>query len=330
MSWENIVGHKFQKEYLQKTVASGKISHAYLFVGKEGIGKKLCALEFAKLLNCFSPGENGSCDQCKSCVSIDKGVHPDLLKLTPEGETLKIDQIREFNKWIHYKPLEARYRAGIIENITSMTEEAANCILKTLEEPPPKSIILLTSSDMRNLPRTLLSRCNVLYFAPLPARTIESFLVKNRSIASQKAFSVAQKAQGSIGKALQILEKEEEPYRLIENFFDGLSSISSLLSMGSKLLASKTNLQETLSLLELYLRDLLMYSRFREKELLYFTELEEKILKTIEGKEFDEKTVYNLIENIEQLNRDINSNVNQDVALIHFLLELKEVIQDAI
>ncbi len=328
MSWQNIKGHKFQKEYLQKVVSSGKIAHAYLFVGKEGIGKKLCALEFAKLLNCSSSDQNGSCDKCRSCTLIERGTHPDFLKIVPEGETLKIDQIREFNKWIHYKPLEGKYRVGVIEDITFMTEEAANCILKTLEEPPPKSVIILTSPGIRNFPYTLVSRCSILHFAPLPTKTIESFLIEKRNIPPKKALFAAQKAQGSINKALQILEKGKKIYRFIEEF-STLSSISSLLSLGNELLSSETNLQEVLSFLELYLRDLLVYSKYKERELLYFTELEEKIIKVINNKNFSEKKFYNLIEEIEQLNRDINSNVNQDAALIHFLLEFKEAIQDA-
>jgi len=328
LSWQNIKGHKFQKEYLQKVVSSGKIAHAYLFVGKEGIGKKLCALEFAKLLNCSSSDQNGSCDKCRSCTLIERGTHPDFLKIVPEGETLKIDQIREFNKWIHYKPLEGKYRVGVIEDITFMTEEAANCILKTLEEPPPKSVIILTSPGIRNFPYTLVSRCSILHFAPLPTKTIESFLIEKQNIPPKKALFVAQKAQGSINKALQILEKGKKLYRFIEEF-STLSSISSLLSLGNELLSSETNLQEVLSFLELYLRDLLVYSKYKERELLYFTELEEKIIKVINNKNFSEKKFYNLIEEIEQLNRDINSNVNQDAALIHFLLEFKEAIQDA-
>ncbi len=328
MSWQNIKGHKFQKEYLQKAVSSGKIAHAYLLVGKEGIGKKLCALELAKLLNCSSSDQNGSCDKCRSCTLIERGTHPDFLKIAPEGETLKIDQIREFNKWIHYKPLEGKYRVGVIEDIAFMTEEAANCILKTLEEPPPKSVIILTSPGIRDLPHTLVSRCTILHFAPLPAKTIESFLIEKRNIPPKKALFAAQKAQGSINKALQILEKGEELYRFIEKFGE-LSNIGSLLSLGNELLSFKTNLQEVLSFLELYLRDLLIYSRHKERELLYFAELEEKIIKIVNNKNFGEENIYNLVEEIEQLNRDINSNVNQDAALIHFLLEFKEVIQDA-
>ncbi len=118
-----------------------------LFSGPSRVGKTTFALELVKLLNCLNPTEEGSCDRCENCRLIINLTHPDISFLFPSGDYLKIDEIRSFVRWLNFKPLMGKMKVGIIEEAEKLTEEAANCLLKTLEEPPGESMVILITSQ---------------------------------------------------------------------------------------------------------------------------------------------------------------------------------------
>ena len=141
MIFENISGNEKNKELLKKIIDTNNIAHSYMFVGKDSIGKLLFAKEFAKAILCLEG--NKSCNKCKSCIEFNTNNNPDFNILEPEGNSIKIDQIRELTKKVYEKPVVSNRKVYIINDSNYMTKEAQNSLLKTLEEPPEYITIIL-------------------------------------------------------------------------------------------------------------------------------------------------------------------------------------------
>ena len=129
--FENIFGNNSIKNILKQSIDSNKVSHSYLMIGVSGIGKKMIATEFAKGILCLS--EDKACNHCKSCIEFNSNNNPDFFCIEPEGNSIKIEQIRELQKKIQEKPIISEKKVYIIDQADLMTKEAQNCLLKTLE-----------------------------------------------------------------------------------------------------------------------------------------------------------------------------------------------------
>ena len=160
MSFSDLPEHRSIAEQLRRSLQHGRLAHAYLFAGPRDCGKEAMAKTLAKALNCLKK-EADSCDRCDSCKRIDENVHTDIHWVQPESRSRRItvEQIREFERSIHLRPAEARVKIGIIVDADCMGEEASNAFLKTLEEPPAQTVILLLSAEPQRLLPTILSRC---------------------------------------------------------------------------------------------------------------------------------------------------------------------------
>ncbi|HNU75334.1 MAG TPA: DNA polymerase III subunit delta', partial [Deltaproteobacteria bacterium] len=168
--WRNIVGHESLIGTLRTFVLTGKLPHALLFAGPAGVGKTMVAREFFKAVNCLdSPGD--ACDACRSCVKMDSGSHPDFIMVGPSDNrtVITIEHIRGVISEVSLKPFEARFRFVVIEPAERMNNPAANALLKTLEEPPGATLIVLVTHNPILLLPTIVSRCQVLRFTPLDA-----------------------------------------------------------------------------------------------------------------------------------------------------------------
>ena len=174
--FENIIGNEKNKELLKNIIDTNNIAHSYMFVGKESIGKLLIAKEFAKAILCTA--EEKACNNCKSCIEFDTNNNPDFIILEPEGNSIKIDQIRELTKKVYEKPVVSNKKVYIINDSQFMTKEAQNSLLKTLEEPPEYvTIILITSNENSFLP-TIKSRCTKITFNSLTDEELSYILKK--------------------------------------------------------------------------------------------------------------------------------------------------------
>lgn len=223
VAFENIIGNEKNKELLLSTAKKNNVLHSYLFVGDEGIGKSLFAKEFAKMILCNAE-ENKACGNCKSCIEFNAESHPDFTIIEPEeGKTIKIEQVRYLQQKIAEKPVTSLKKVYIIENCETMTREAANCLLKTLEEPPIYALLLLLTSNESKLLTTIKSRCMKLYFMPIPEQQILEYLKKN-GLNTDVTENMIKSSQGSIGKALKIQE-EKEKYLQIEDLVKELSKL---------------------------------------------------------------------------------------------------------
>ena len=215
--FENILGNEEIKEMLKHALQNEKVSHSYLFLGISGIGKKMIATEFAKSILCLN--EKIYCNNCKSCLEFDTNNHPDFNIIEPDGNKIKIEQIRELQKRIQEKPIISNNKVYIIDFADTMTTEAQNCLLKTLEEPPEfATIILLGNNESAFLP-TIKSRCMILSCKPIQDSELKTFLEQNYGMKNITQ-NMLDRFQGSVGKAIELKDKEE--YQKLEEIIDKL------------------------------------------------------------------------------------------------------------
>ncbi len=217
-SFSQLIGQGRAKTILQHSLERKRISHAYLFVGPTGTGKRTLALEFAAALNCLE--DQRPCGSCRNCRRIAEGNHPDVTVFQPEGRSFKIDQIRQVQQLISLKPYEARSKIFILDGAEAFTEQAANSLLKTLEEPPAYSVLILLADDSALLP-TITSRCTLVHFQPLPQETVEQYLSQKGITA---ATEVAAVSGGSIGNALRLAEIWSEVAEAVQTFLEAIRS----------------------------------------------------------------------------------------------------------
>ncbi len=227
-SFSQIFGQERAIGFLKQVISGNKIPHAYLFTGINGVGKKSTALALAQAINCLSPVNNEGCGNCLICRQMESGNFPDKIFVEPEGRNIKIEQIRELNRSLNYKPVSGKYRICILDRAEMMTEEAANSFLKTLEEPPPGNIIILKVVDPRDLLPTIVSRCQKVPFRPLPLSVIQEWLVNELHEDSKRALLIAGLSEGSLGKAIEIREGV-----FLEERNNSLSRLSKLPELSS-------------------------------------------------------------------------------------------------
>lgn len=176
MSFEEITGQDQVVRLLRKGLKNGRISHAYCFAGPKGTGKEKTAMEWAKALNCENR-ELAPCDQCRSCRRISHGNHPEITWLEPDGQSLKIGQVRELQRRFSYTPSDEVTRVVVLREAETLTLQAANSLLKFLEEPLSRMVAILITENIHTLLPTILSRCQLLRFRPLPPPFIQSTLI---------------------------------------------------------------------------------------------------------------------------------------------------------
>lgn len=259
-------GQDKAKRLLREAVARHKVSHAYLFRGPDGVGKKRAALTFASYINCQNPDPEDACGSCKSCKKHQSGNHPDLVIVRPDGAAIKIGQIRELKQQVVFPPLEAKLRVVVLEDVHTMKREAANSLLKTLEEPPPNNLLILTADQAGEILPTILSRCQVVPFMPLPQKLLSQILQEEEGLDELTAKTLGALAEGSLGRA-QLLIKEnllEHRREIVERLLslqrDHSESVGTVLLLAEKTATLRDNVFEMLGLLRLWFRDLILFN----------------------------------------------------------------------
>lgn len=360
MAFDRVIGQHRVKSFFQKALENGRISHAYLLIGERGVGKEAMALEFSKALFC-SHSENRPCQVCSECLRIQKLSHPDLHFLFPAPAKVKesdlqkilqsivedpyqrlelwanpsitIERIRQIKQATAYKSTEGKGRIFILVDVERMTQEAANALLKILEEPPDRTFLILTSSKPNLLFPTIISRCQLVKFDPLSVEEIEQALITKNHIDANQARLLARLASGSYRKALELLDEDLQFLRTlaldffrqcVQHEYNQLIFVEDLLH---KIHGDAKKVKDLLTMVLFWFRDALIYSETGEQEperLVNYDQIE--VLQKFVQK-FPNADLYNAIIEIENSLVLMDRNVQLYLILIVLLNKLKKYLR---
>jgi DNA polymerase-3 subunit delta' len=337
-SFSHIIGQEKAIGFLKKAINREKIPHAFLFTGIQGVGKTTTAIAFTQAINCLEPMEGEGCGRCLMCRRMISGNFPDLLIIEPDGQNIKIEQIRELNRRLNYKPVAGHYRVTVIKQAEVMNEEAANAFLKTLEEPPLGNILILETVEPRDLLSTIVSRCQKIPFQPISFNLIEEWLKAEKNMDGEKALLISRLSEGSLGRAIDISEGTflEERQGYISEIIQ-LPAITKEQAIGTALgyadkfkKKGKENdgsinkeISELMGLWKTWYRDLILMKVNGPAELLINPDFSRKLKSMSAILDID-----NLIESfliLDQAQRDLDRNLNTGLIMENTYINLKRL-----
>ena len=322
MSFSEIIGQERPVRILQSSLKKGDVSHAYLFYGPEGIGKRLTALNFAKAMNCLSLA-NDSCGECIHCKKFDNENFPDFSVVEPADGNIKIEIIRELQRKISYRPYEGKFKVIFIHGAEEMTLGAANSFLKTLEEPPGATVFILVCHNFNLLLPTIISRCQKIQFNLIPVKTIKNILIKEKQITPEDAHLMASYSQGRLGKALEmgirdIIKMRNEILNLMQSAsFDEMD----LIFKKNKVWSSdkgKKNIEIILASILNIVRDMAVLKGTRNEKLIVNLDVKDQLISLIRVSNINQLIFlfYSIEETIRHFKRNINAQLLLDTLMI--------------
>ena len=320
MPFSEIIGQERPVSILQSSLRGGDISHAYLFYGPDGIGKRLTAMNFAKALNCLSL-DNDSCGECISCKKFDNGNFPDFSVVEPIDGSIKIEVMRELQKKINFRPYEGKFKVIFIHGAEEMTLGAANSFLKTLEEPPGATVFILVCHNFNLLLPTTVSRCQKIQFNLIPVETIKNILINENQISPEDARLIASYSQGRLGKALEMNIKDVIKMR--NEILDLMQSISfdeiDLMFKKNKTWSSdKKNMEIILAFILNIVRDMAVLKGAKNEILIANLDVKDKLISLTRVSNINQLIFlfYAVEETIRHLKRNINAQLLLDTLMI--------------
>ncbi|MCR5791853.1 MAG: DNA polymerase III subunit delta' [Lachnospiraceae bacterium] len=326
-TFKSIIGQEQILSHLQNAIAQKKVSHAYIISGEQGAGKKTIATAFAKALQCENPVDNDACGVCKSCMQADSGNQPDIIWVTHEKFSIGINDIREqINSDIGIKPYSSSHKIYIVPDADRMTPEAQNALLKTIEEPPEYAVILLLAETTETLLATILSRCILLNIKPVKQELIEKYLVEHCNVTPESAKTSAGFCFGNIGKAVRYSQSEEfqelkqQVLKLLTEM--DVLDLAEVQEQFKNLTADKLDINDSLDLIQLWFRDVLMFKAGQDANQVIFKEDLSKIRK--QASVFSYEKIENVIKAVDKARYRLKANVNIDVTLELLLLTIRE------
>ncbi|MCT4597104.1 MAG: DNA polymerase III subunit delta' [Vallitalea sp.] len=325
-TFNEIIGYEDIKKHLQNSIEISKISHAYIIDGQKGMGKKLLANTFAKTLQCEKK-EITPCDTCTSCLTFDSFNHPDIVYVKPSKKTIGVDDIRDqINRDINIKPYHYPYKIYIINEANTMTEQAQNALLKTIEEPPSYAVIILLSSNSNMFLPTILSRCVLLKLKPISSEKIMNYINQELNIPDYQAQLVTSFSQGIIGKAKE-LASSTDFFDMRENMISIVNVMLKddeyeLLNLSTKFDEYKDNIEDFLDLFLVWFRDLLIVKKIDDETYLINRDKYKTLLKQARVLSYNKISV--IISNIRDAKRLLRQNSNFRLVIEMMILQTKE------
>lgn len=331
--FEMIVGHAHAKAVLTAALASDRVAHAYLFHGEANIGKFLTATAFAKTGLCPQPRIGGTpgrptvnfCGKCRSCLAVDSGSHPDLQVVRPNGVQIKIGQIRDLQDAVAFKPMIGSRKWFLIDEAEAMNPEAANCFLKTLEEPPNHSVLVLISGRPHALLATIRSRCQAVRFSPPPLSAVSDWLRFQRGVEPKEARLLAALTLGRIGIAVEAdpASLKNERDRVLEILSkENLEDPVEVFSQPDELASTSEQLERTLATIEIWLRDVLIARYDSDPDRLVNQDIAEQTAQW--GRNVPTGAVLDTLMLIDRLRRAAARNLNHALVLETVLLNIRD------
>lgn len=342
--FDHLTGNQSVKDALRRMLRDERVPGAFIFAGEDGVGKKLFALELAKALNCLAPGEGvEGCDQCSACLrtlrlklpgSNDtealKGIvwseHTDVGVVRPAGRFITVPQIRELERETQFRPFEGRRRVFLIEDADRLNEASSNALLKTLEEVPATSRLILITRQPASLLPTIRSRCQTMRFAPLAVHEIKEYLVERRKRSEDEARLVAHLAAGSLGRALELnVDSYREQREWVLSIVDALvekPDRSRLLRAAEELSDAKhkEEFEPRLDVLQTLLHDLWVLSLGSTQSQIVNDDIRERLSKI--SRQLESRAAADWLLRIDNLRRQLAVNINRRVATDSLFLSM--------
>ena len=333
---------------LTTLLQNGTIPHALLFIGIEGVGKRTAAMAVAMACNCRAldpdqftekkirdrniPSDQiktiSPCGRCNSCRKIESGNHPDIIVLNPSGSFIRIGQIRELCGTLAMKPYEARFRVVIISDAQTLNPSAGNALLKVLEEPPDRTILILTALQTSDLLPTIVSRCQHIRFYPVSRKNLELLLVQRYYADPDEAKIIAILANGSVSKAVFMINSinrvnwiSHRIWLINQVEFLPAMSMGTRLAFAEKLSKHKENLAESLEVIKIWYRDLVICKYHPEK--IINRDLTERIQRA--SRTMKVASLISKIDDVEWAQKNIQVNTNLRLTLEVLIMRLAKV-----
>ena len=327
LTFQDIIGQQPIKSHFENAIHSGKVSHAYILSGEEGMGKMTLAEAFALSLLCENR-EKAPCLGCHSCKQVLSHNHPDLIYVRHEKPaSIGVDDIRyQLNDTIGIRPYSSQYKIYIIDEAEKMTQQAQNALLKTIEEPPAYAVILLLTSNLEQFLPTILSRCIQLKLKPLKDSEVKEFLAREKNVPEEKAEIYSAFARGNLGKAVYLAESEE--FQIVYQTMLALlkhlrgMDIAELMETIRKLKEDHLDLDECLDFMQLWYRDVLMFKVTKDINLLVFKEEYASINDMSKNSSY--QGLEAILEAVSKARVRLKANVNMELVMELMLLVMKE------
>ena len=316
--FETIIGQQLPVRILKTLLRTAVIPHALLFTGISGVGKRMAARIVAMALNCQHrrPPSDDPCGNCPSCRQIQSDKHPDITLVEPQANLLRIDRIRALLAALAMKPFSARHRVVIIAEAQCMNPEAANALLKILEEPPSDTLLILTASQKSDLLPTIVSRCRNIRFNPLKPEDLINLLGQSPDVDAGYVHIAAMLSDGSLCKARQLAMPVWRRRRTWVIRASGLdrpcpqqpdaSFMASALDFAGQLAQKKETVQDLLDILKTWIRDLMIWPH--HPDLVINSDHKATLGKVRAG--MDEKQLLAMWQAVEKAQKDIAARAN--------------------
>lgn len=325
--FRDIVGHGQIIEHFQNAIKMDKISHAYILAGEKGSGKRTIATAFAQTLQC-EQGQTDACGICHACKQAESRNHPDIIYVTHEKpNSIGVEEIREqLVGDVLIKPYSSKYKVYIVNDADKMTVQAQNALLKTIEEPPSYTVILLLAGNVSSMLPTILSRCVTLSMKPVPDEEVKKYLMEHVQVPDYQADVCVAFAQGNIGKAVQLASSDSfneiraAALHLLKNVRK--MDMSDIMSHMKGISEFKLEVQDFLDFLAVWYRDVLYFKATKDIDGLIFKDQAQSIsdqanISSYEG-------IEEILKALQKAKNRLNANVNFELVIGLLFLLIKE------
>lgn len=326
MKYSSVVGQEKLKKNLQDITRSDSISHGYIFEGPKGIGKLQLAKAFAQTILCKS-NKDIPCGICSSCIKANADSHPDIHILDYEDKSIKRQDIDDIQNIIYVKPYESNKKIIIMNDSQKMTDQAANTFLKTLEEPPEDTIIILITTNSNIIIPTIASRCQIIKFDRVSEKEIENLLVEKYNIETEKAKLLSGYSKGILQRALNI---EKNVFKTLELRIDALDIIDDILFKGKSVVfdyekyfdLNKDNIDEIIEIMMIWFRDVLFFKVGVLGQIINVDKFE---LLEKHSNKINKNKCAGIYDVFQIAHEDINNNINYKLVIDNLLFKIQEV-----
>jgi DNA polymerase-3 subunit delta' len=326
-SFDEIVGHENIIKHMENAFLRGKVSHAYIVEGEDGMGKKTLVKAFSKLLQCENPQGSRPCNHCPSCIQIESGNHPDIAYVRPTKKTgYGVTDVREqIVKDIKVRPYQSRYKIYIIEQAELMTIQAQNSILKTIEEPPEYGLFFLISSNSHKFLQTILSRSVKMSLKPINTERIEYYLIEQYGMNHGQARVYGSFSRGNLGKALILKDSEsftiqrQNMLKCLDIFINGKEY--DIIEIVQLFEGVKTDILDNIDILISLARDILYYHSTQDIDNIIHKDIESEIIRL--NQKLNPSRLIQLVYNSYTLINQLRLNVNYSLAVTVMLTNIE-------